>query len=482
MFKKRSVRKSAALIMTEGSPYKLLLSFALPLLFGNVLQQMYNLVDSMVVGNFIGHEALAAVGAVNPLFFLFVSLFVGIAIGATVLIAQFFGADNKERVQDVVDTVYKTFIVTSLVFTAVGLLLMPQFMDLLGIEEALRPMSSTYLSIIFIGFLPLFGYNINNGILQGVGDTVSSLRYLAIATVVNIVLDLLFVGPLGWGIAGAAWATVIAQTTSFLFGIWHINRRKGVFQITLWNKNFDGKLLKSAVKLGMPAGIQNILFSLGMLAVVRLINSYGAAFMAGNNAGNKIDSLAFLPMTSYASAITSYVGQNIGAGKFDRVKEGVKAVMVIMLVTSLILIPIVMIFGPDMLSWFIKEYDPAVIDAGMAYLTRVVPFLWMLGMMFMLTGALRGAGSAIIPMVTSLLSLWLMRIPLAYFLAHNFGKENLYYAWPLGWLLGLMISGGYFLSGRWKKKAMLLYEEQQADKDLRQAELSEIVVNEEEKL
>lgn len=472
MFKKRNIRRNAALNMTEGSPYRLLLKFAMPLLFGNVLQQMYNVVDSVVVGNYIGHEALAAVGAVNPLFFLFVSLFVGISIGATVLIAQFFGADNKERVQDVVDTIYKTFIVTALVFTAIGLLFMPQFMELLGIEEALRPMSSTYLSVIFIGFLPLFGYNINNGILQGVGDTVSSLRYLAIATVVNIVLDILFVGPLNWGIAGAAWATVIAQSVSFLFGIWHINRRKGVFRITLWNKNFDAKLLKSAFTLGLPAGIQNVLFSLGMLAVVRLINSYGAAFMAGNNAANKIDSLAFLPMTSYGAAITSFVGQNIGAGKFDRVKEGVKAVMVIMLVTSLVLIPIVMIFGPDMLSLFIKENDPEVIAAGMAYLNRVVPFLWMLGIMFMLTGALRGAGSAIIPMITSLLSLWLMRIPLAYLLAYNFGKENLYYAWPLGWLMGLAISGGYFLSGRWKKKAIVLYEEQKTAKELRQAELA----------
>ncbi|MDO5734074.1 MAG: MATE family efflux transporter [Eubacteriales bacterium] len=453
----KKIARRTSLDMTEGNPTSLLLKFAVPLLLGNFLQQTYNIVDSLVVGNYVGKEALGAVGSVMPVTFLFISLFMGLAIGSTVIIAQYFGAKDKRNVQLTIETIYKAYVVMSIVITALSLFFINDLLHLMGVPEDIFDFAKTYLSIIFLGYFALFGYNVNNSILQGVGDTISSLYYLAIAVVINIVLDLLFVGYFSWGVAGAAYATVIANFCSFVFGVWHINKREDGVRVRLFTKNFSGPILREAYRLGIPAGLQNVIFSVGMLAVVRLVNSYGTNFIAGYNAAIKIDGLAFLPITSYASATTAYVGQNIGANRMDRVRKGVRAALRINFVTAAILAPLVVFMGPKLLSLFLDQYDPEVIAAGMAYLWRVVPFLWALGFLFIINSAIRGAGSSLMPMLITFFGLILGRVPLAYGLNHYFGRDNIFWSWPLGWALALVIAITYYLSGRWHNKSRLQF-------------------------
>lgn len=444
--------RSQSLNMTEGRAFGLLFRFATPLLFGNLLQQAYNIVDSLVVGNILGQDALAAVGTSYPIIFLFSSLFMGLGLGATVIVAQYYGADDREKLQTTVDTIYKSFIVASIFLTVAGVLLATPLLRLMSVPEDVLPASAAYLRVIFLGSLATFGYNINAGLLQGIGDTISSLKYLAVATVVNIVLDIVFVGPCGMGVEGAAWATIIAQLVSFLFGVWHINRGHSVLKIRWRGSQFDRGILRDAIRLGFPAGLQNMFFSAGMMAMQNLINSYGAAFMAGYNAANKIDSLAFLPMISYSSAITTYSGQNVGAKRYDRLDEGLKAGIKLTVLTSAILVPIVVIFGPQLISLFLKEYDPNVVQAGMAYLWRVEPPLALLGILFIYNGCLRGLGQSMIPMLASLFSLWIGRIPVAYFLAAHYGRDNLFFSFTIGWLIGIALSGSFYHFGTWRKK------------------------------
>jgi len=439
--------------MTTGSPYRLLLRYSVPLLIGNLLQQLYNVVDSIVVGRFVGQDALAAVGTSFPIMFLFVSMFIGVALGSTIIIAQYFGAREYDRMQRTVDTIYRAFIVSSLALSAIGFLLTRPMLGLINVPEEAMIHAVPYLQIIFLGTLPTFGYNINAGILQGLGDSRSLLLYLAIAVVSNIGLDLLFVVTFGLGTAGAALATVIAQMIAFLIGVWHINKKMGLVRIRLKHSVMDWSILKDAVRLGVPAGISNMSYSLGTMLLQNLVNSYGTIFMAGFAAANKIDAFAFLPVMTLANATTTYVGQNVGAGRLDRVMKGVKASLVICAAITAVMVPLTLFYGPTLLSLF--RNDPAVISAGMAYLTRMLPYIYLLAVMMVMSSALRGTGQAMIPLISQSLSLWVSRVPLSYLFAAQFGRDAMFYSFPIGWVAGLLFLLPYFLSGRWKRRVMM---------------------------
>ena len=242
---------------------------------------------------------------------------------------------------------------------------------------------------------------------------------MAISTVINIILDLIFVIVFHWDVAGVAWATIIAQLFSFLFGIRYLNKRGDIFTLSIRDLEFDSYILKEAIRIGIPTGIQNLLFSLASVALQGLINSHGSVFMAGFNGANKIDAFAFLPLISFSAAVTTYVGQNIGAGLKERVNKGVKAGLMLTIGVSIAIAVVLMPLGRPLMRLF--SQDPAVIDAGVQYLNRVLPFYAMLGTIFILNGALRGAGETFVPMIGSLISMWLARVPAAYILAHYFG-------------------------------------------------------------
>lgn len=436
--------------MTEGSPIKIILTFAFPMLIGNVFQQLYNMVDSIVVGNYVGKLALAAVGTGFPIIFMMAALFIGLGIGATILISQFIGAGDMDNVQKTSQTIYSTMIIGSIPITFIGMLLSKPILMLINTPAEALPMANTYMIIIFAGMIGSFGFNINAGILQGFGDSKSSLLFLSIATVINIVLDLVFVIVFHWGVAGVAIATVIAQLASWIFGIVYMRRKYEVLRFSLFKFKFDKEILKKILKLGLPTGIQQILFSVGIMSLQALVNSYGSDFIAGFNAANKIDTFAFMPIVSFSNAVTTFTGQNIGAKRMDRVHQGTIAAIglsVTVCIVCLIIIP----FGPYLLGLF--NQDPLVIEAGMIYLYNVMPTIALLAIVFTLNAVIRGAGESIVPMIGAIVSLWLGRIPAAYYIAYNFGKEYMFLSYAVGWLFWLLISGPYYLSGKWKAKS-----------------------------
>ena len=439
--------------MTSGSPLRHIILFSLPLLAGNLFQQLYNMVDSIVVGRFVGETALAAVGTAFPVVFLLSSLFMGLGIGAMVMISQFYGAGEHEKLKATIDTIYTALLVGAIPLSVFGMVLCGPIMRLLAVPENTIAECRTYMLIVLGGLIGSLGYNANAGILQGVGDSKTPLLFLVLACIINIVLDLVFVVVLHMGVAGVAIATVIAQTASWVFGIVYINKKFPQLRIEPLSMRFDKTLLRKVISLGVPAGIQQALFSFGVMAMLRLVNGYGSAFMAGYNASNKVDALVFLPIQSFATAATTFVGQNIGAGRLDRVRQGTRVTLSLSIGFSIVAAAALYPMSAFCMQLFSSE--PAVIASGVAFLHRILPFYWMLSISFVLQAVLRGAGEMRIPMIASILSLWLARVPAAYVLAYFFGAENMHYCYAFGWVVGLCITVPYFFFGHWKNRAVV---------------------------
>ena len=311
--------------MTVGSPAKQILLFTLPLLAGNFLQQLYNMVDSWVVGNYVSDAALAAVGTGFPVIFFFSSLFMGLSTGGTVVISQFYGAGQMDRVHDAVDTIYAAFLRLILPMTALAMLAAKPLLHVLQVDETAMDEALTYLLVVCGGLIGTVGYNFNAGILNGLGNSRTTLLFLSIAAGLNIVLDLVLVLVIPLGVLGVALGTVISQAFSWLFGLFYINRHFPELRIRLFRGKLDKVLFREIVRIGLPAGLQMSMVSLGTMAILSKVNSFGKAFTAGMNVGNKLDSLAFLPTQSLAAGITAFVGQNMGAGREDRAHQGIRA-------------------------------------------------------------------------------------------------------------------------------------------------------------
>ncbi|HPY52814.1 MAG TPA: MATE family efflux transporter [Treponemataceae bacterium] len=437
--------------MTEGKPFSLILKFSLPLLAGNLLQQMYNLVDSIVVGHLVGEEALAAVGSTNIINFLLVSLFSGLALGFTILVSQFVGAKEEAKVRRAVETAFISGIVGAVLVTILGFLLTNPLLQLLNSPEGqVRTMSETYLKILFIGTIGTFGFNLNAGILQGLGDSISSLKFLAVATILNIILDLVFVVVFGWGVAGVAWATIIAQVVSFILGLLYLNKKLQLFSFKILSWEFSNKIFIEALRIGLPGGVQNMLFSLGTMAIQRLINSYGAAYMAGFSISSRIDSIAFLPIVSFASAATTFTGQNVGAKRLDRVAQGHKTVQMMSAFVVICISILVVLFAPFLMAVFSPEQE--VIQAGVEVLSRLMPCYVLVSILFIVNSVLRGAGESLMPFLSSMVSFLIFRMPAAYILDYFFGRSEIGWSYGIGWVFGLIIILPYYFSGRWKKR------------------------------
>ena len=434
--------------MTVGSPAGHIFYFALPLLAGSFLQQFYNMVDSWVVGNFVGDGALAAVGVGAPVIFLFSSLFMGVSNGGTVVIAQFFGAGKPERVRDAIDTVYTAFICGAVPLSVIAVLLVRPLLFALRVEDAAYAEAYTYLLVVCAGLVGTIGYNLNSGILRGLGNSRTTLLFLAVSTVLNIALDLLFVLVFRWGVFGAALATIIAQASSWLFGLVYINRAYPDYAIRPFCFRFDRELFREIMRIGLPSGLHMSLVALGSMVVMSKINSYGHDFTAAYNVGSKLDSMAFLPIQSLASAVVAYVGQNMGAKQMDRVRKGVRITVFSSLAWAavmLVLIPL----GPTLIGFF--SDTPAVIEAGARYLECIMPFYLLFSVMFCLNNAMQGAGDSMFSMINAILSLILVRVPMVYYLANRFGPDYMYYGIGIGWVVGCTLSIVYYFSGRWKR-------------------------------
>ena len=436
--------------MTEGSPLRHIVLFTLPLLAGNFLQQFYNMVDSWVVGNYVSDAALAAVGVGFPVIFLFTSLFSGIAIGGTVVIAQAFGAGKPERVRSTIDSLYTAFVRSILPITVVSMLLVEPLMTVLRVDPAARGETRTYLLVVCAGLIGNIGYNLNAGILNGVGSSSTTLLFLMVSTVLNILLDLVLVLVFAMGVLGVALGTVIAQACSWLFGIWYINRNYPQLSIHPFNGAFDRELFREIIRIGLPSGIQMSLVALGSMCVLSKVNSYGKAFTAGFNVGNKLDTLAFLPTQSMAAAVTSFVGQNLGAGREDRARQGVR-ISVTLAVVWTVLSSAAVVWQCDPLSRAFSP-DPAVIAASAQYLRCVMPPYVLFSTLFVLNSAMRGAGDSLYPMVNVVASVILLRVPFLYLLANRFGPDFMYWSYGIGWAVACVLSIRHYVAGKWRGK------------------------------
>jgi len=441
--------------LTQGSEAKAIAFFALPMLLGNVFQQFYNMVDSFVVGRFVGTSALAAVGTSFPVVFLMIALIMGVTMGSTVLVAQYFGAKERDKVRATVDTAYIFLFWAGLFLTVAGILLTDPILRLLKVPEEIRPEAATYLRIIFAGSLPSFGYNAVAAILRGLGDSKTPLYLLIVATLLNIVLDLAFVVVFHWGVAGVAWATIISQTVSFVGAIVVLNKKNEFLRLKLKELRFDAKIFKLSLKIGLPTGVQQTLVAAGMMALARIVNGFGAQTMAAYAAASRLDTFASMPAMSLGAAATTFVGQNLGARKPERVRRGHLSAVAIGAVFSLLTAALVIVFGKPLVGIF--STDPEVIAIGARYLLIVGLFYVLFSTMFITNGVLRGAGAAMVPMFNTILALWVVRIPLAALFSGplGMGTDGIWWSIPAGWLVGATAATTYYLSGKWKNKVVV---------------------------
>lgn len=382
-------------LMTQGVIWKKILLFSLPLLLGNVFQQLYNTVDSVIVGNYIGGDALAAVGTSGPIINLLVGLFMGIATGAGVVIARYFGAQDSEAVHDAVHTTLAATFLGGLFLTVVGVLLSPAVVRLIGVPENIMADSIDYLRIYFGGIIAMMTYNMGAGILRAVGDSKTPLYFLIISSIVNIVLDMVFVIVFEMGVAGVAWATLIAQAVSATLTVITLCRVKTSYRVTLRHIRIKLPYLKEIIRIGLPSGLQNAIISMSNIVVQSYINSFGSAAIAGYSTYGKVDAFALMPVMSLSMAITTFTSQNIGAQKFDRVRKGVKTGLLMSCGTAVVLTSLVVIFARTLLGIFTS--DQQIIDYGLLTMTYQAPFYIILGLNNTLAGILRGAGKASVP-------------------------------------------------------------------------------------
>ncbi len=441
--------------LTQGGETRTIITFALPMLIGNVFQQFYNMVDSIVVGNFVGTTALAAVGTAFPVIFLMISLVMGLTMGTMVLVSQYFGAKDEAKVRAAVDTGYITLFWMGLIMSIIGVLSTDALLTLLKVPADVFAEASSYLRIIFAGLLAMFGYNAISAVLRGLGDSKTPLYLLMAASLLNIVLDLLFVVAFGWGVPGVAWATVISQGASFLGGLIWVNKKNRLVSLDVKHLVFDKEIFKHSLRIGLPTGVQQTMVSLGMMALTRIVNGHGTATIAAFSAASRLDSFASMPAMNLSQAISTFTGQNMGAGKTERVKRGHLSAVIVGGAISIAVGATVIIFGKPLMGMFTR--DAEVMAIGARYLAIVGATYLLFSTMFINNGVMRGAGDAFIPMINTILALWVVRIPCAILFSVylGMGSDGIWWSVPAGWLMGATFSTWYYLGGRWKRKAVI---------------------------
>ena len=437
---------------TEGSVSKLILNFSIPMLIGNVFQSMYSIVDSVIVGKFLGTSALAAVGASYPIIFFIISLVIGIGGGGSIIIAQYFGAKQYDKVKRAADTINIFLFVSGAIIGVAGIFMAKPLLRLIQLPPELLDSAALFLKIYLAGMVTAFGFNGAISILRGVGDSKTPLYFLIISTIVNIVLDLLFIGVFGWGVAGAAWATVLAQTGAFITAIYYLNTRHKIFHYSLRGLVFDREIFRQCIKIGLPSGFQQTFVALGMTALMGIVNTFGTDVIAAYTTASRIDSLAMMPAMNFSMALSTFVGQNIARGKMDRIRSGLKATLTMSLIISGAVSLVIIFGGGLMMHMFTSNQN--VIAIGSQYLTVVSAFYWVFALMFAYNGLLRGAGATMVPMVTTLVSLWAVRVPVAYFLSRYMGEAGIWWSIPIGWMVGVAGAYAYYKTGKWKSKTV----------------------------
>ncbi len=421
--------------MTQGSITKHLINFSLPLLLGNLFQQLYNMVDTWVVGNYVSNEAFSAVGTVGPVINTLIGFFLGLSSGAGVVISQYYGAGREEKVRQAVHTALMLTLVLGVVFTAAGIAMTPLMLQLMKTPAEVAPEQAAYLRIYFAGVMGLLLYNMGSGILRAVGDSRRPFYFLVVSAVLNTVLDLLFVIKFHMGVEGVAYATIIAQAVSALLTLWVLMRAEGGIRLELRALRFTWSVLRQIVAVGIPAALQMAITAFSNVFVQRYINYFGPDCMSGWTAYTKVDQLVILPVQSISMANTTFVGQNLGVGDTPRAKKGVRiSLWLSVAVTAVLLIP-VLLFAPDLTAFFNSKAE--VVSYGALLLRLLSPFYFFFCINQIYAGALRGAGNSQMPMWIMLGSFVVFRQIYLYIMSNYISNEIIPIAlsYPAGWFV-----------------------------------------------
>lgn len=441
--------------MTTGSPGKTLIFFMLPMLLGNIFQQLYNIVDTLIVGNFVGADALAAVGASTPLVFLMIAIALGLSMGCSILISQYFGANDLSKMRVAVFLSLVVTIAAGIILTILGLLIAKPLLLLLNTPSNIIKDSYTYIMIFYIGTTFLFMYNGLASICRAVGDSKTPLLFLILAALVNIVLDYVFVVYFYMGVAGVAWATLISQGLSAVLCLFYVYFRVPILRLTREDMVFNKKMISDLLRYAIPSTIQQCIVSFSMLAIQGLVNSYGSAFIAGYTAATKIDSIAMLPMLNITMALSTYVAQNIGANQMERIKAGFRITLLIILVMAASVSLVVFLFGNVFINSFMDSTASAdAISVGITYLQIVSTFYIVMGVMFSAGSVLRGAGD-VTAFTFSTIANFVCRIIAAYVLSAFIGGDAIWWSVPIGWGIGAVLNLIRYNSGKWQTKSLI---------------------------
>lgn len=425
-------------LLTEGPIAKKIIAFALPLFLGNLFQQLYNTADSLIVGNFLGSEALAAVSSSGSLIFLMVGFFNGIAIGAGVVIARYFGARDIKNTQIAIHTTVTFGILCGFVLMIMGIILAPRILLLMGTPENVLPNSVLYFRVYFMGSLAFVLYNVFVGIMQSVGDSKRPLYYLIISSMTNIVLDLFFIAVLKMGVGSAALATILSQFLSAVLCLRHLMTAPEDYRLSLNKLSIHPGMLKQIISNGLPSGLQNSIISIANVVVQSNINAFGQMAMAGCGSYSKIEGFGFLPITCFAMSLTTFVSQNIGAGKHDRVKKGVHFGIICSTLLAECVGLTIYLAAPALIGLFNKEAP--VIAFGVTQAHTVTLFYFLLAFSHCMAGILRGAGKAVVPMLVMLICWCIIRVSYIT-IAVRFVPviQTIFWAYPLTWTLSSIV-------------------------------------------
>lgn len=446
--------------MTVGKPWEDIVIFTVPMLIGNIAQQLYNTVDSVVVGQFVGDNALAAVGSAGPILNLLIVLFVGISVGASIMVSQYLGARNREALSMTIGTCIVLTGIASLLVMIFATVAARPLLELLNTPGSIIDWCTSYLRILFIGVAGCAYYNILSGVLRGLGDSMSALLYLLVASGLNIVLDLFFVVRMDMGVSGVALATALAQAISALLCLRRLTKLTELFEMK-WQyirlfKNHAGNI----IRLGVPSGVTQAIMSMSMLVVQSLTNSFGEMFIAANVIVMRVDGFAMMPNFSFGTAMTTYAGQNVGAGKYDRVSQGAKQGTVIAAGVSAAIVVVILIFGRQLMQIFTDT--PELVALSMDMMRILAAGYVAVAVTQTLSGVMRGAGDTMTPMWISMVTTVLIRVPLAYGLVYftktpelpQGNRACLFVSLLIAWVLGAVITGIFYGRGKWKQKAV----------------------------
>lgn len=440
--------KKPTTLMTEGVIWKKIIAFAVPIFFGNLFQQLYNTADSLIVGNFVGSDALAAVSSSGNLIFLMVGFFSGIAMGAGVVIARYYGARSTQEVSQAVHTLVAFGLAAGVALTVAGVMATPQILIWMGTPETVFPKSVLYFRIYFAGSLGFVMYNVFVGILQSVGDSKHPLIYLIISSITNVLLDLLFIAVFGMGVGAAALATILSQFASALLCLWRLMRTNEEYRIELRKIRFDGNMMRQVISNGLPAGVQNSIIALANVVVQSNINVFGMTAVAGCGAYSKIEGFGFLPITCFALSMTTFISQNLGAKEYGRVKKGARFGIFCCIITAEIVGICIYIFIPSLIGAF--DSNPEVILYGTTQARTVTLFYFLLAFSHCLAGIFRGAGKSMVPMVVMLAFWCVVRISYITIAVKIVPViRTVFWAYPLTWSLSSIFFLIYYLKADW---------------------------------